>query len=401
MVRTYYNKFILNPFTLYSLTWLLVLSTYNLGWGTLYPKLSWEYQLFFALTITFSTLIGYVTYKKQIFRYRPLRRIRVKLCRKVIILLLILFLIEIYFSGGIPILSYLRNAGDIKYTEFGLPFIHVIVVNGSMVCLWYSFYAIKSTAEKSIKKNCIFNIILSFLPFVLMFNRGGMLYCIAGCILLQLMAATNLKKHLALIGVFITFVLYIFGVLGNIRTDISDTKNLILEFGQATDEFKNSPIPKEFFWSYIYISSPLATAQNTANYYEGKELKDDAITKFILFELTPEIISKRIKPTGFEADPPKLIAPMFTVGSVYARSHTSIGWAGPITLYLFFIFFIIVTIGFIPKKSDFYILGIVAVCLVTIFNLFDNMFIFMGLIPVPLILILCSHIRIKKFPIFD
>ncbi len=59
-------------------------------------------------------------------------------------------------------------------------------------------------------------------------------------------------------------------------------------------------------------------------------------------------------------------------------------------MFAFTVFFIFVTIGLIPRDSPFYVLGIVEVSMVVIMNLFDNMFIFMGLIPQPFMLILLS-----------
>ncbi len=77
-------------------------------------------------------------------------------------------------------------------------------------------------------------------------------------------------------------LLYFFGVLGNYRMVKSSSNEYFMEVAEATDSFRNSRIPKEYFWSYIYISSPLANLQNNINENRPEQIR---VKDFISTEL--------------------------------------------------------------------------------------------------------------------
>lgn len=385
------NKFISNPFVLYGVTWLCVILVYQLEWSYLPPKLTTGYILFFAITISISFLFGLITHKRKIFIYRPLTVIDFRIAKKFLYILWGMFLFEIIAARDIPLLSYILGNREKEYTDFGLAFIHVLVVNGFTILILYSYYGYRSMNDRQIKRKCIKYLLFSALPFALMFNRGGLMFGVLGCLIIYLMSTRNVAKVLIKIMTLIIGILFIFGALGNLRTDVAGAKNLLLEFGEAKESFKESWIPSEFFWSYIYIATPLANAQLMVDKGENIEPTASSYRDFICFELMPEIIAKRISSETMHRQEKDLIFPAFNVCSVYGRTYKYLGWWGPIFMFSFSIFFIIVTVGLIPKKSPFYVLGVTEVCIITIMNLFDNMYVFMGLIPQPFILILLSH----------
>lgn len=94
---------------------------------------------------------------------------------------------------------------------------------------------------------------------------------------------------------------------------------------------------------------------------------------------------------------PLLVLPALNVSSVYNGSFLCMGWYGIILNYIVYIFFITVTIGLISKKSPYYVCLLTSVNLITIFNLFDNMFVFMGLIPVPFLWLLLDKFKNYTF----
>ncbi len=385
------NKILTNPFILYAITWIGVLLVYQLEWSHLCPKLSVGYRLFLLSTCFISLLLGLATHQKRYFSYNPLRVINFRTCRKVIYWLLLLLFLEIIAARGIPLLSYISGNRETEYTDFGLPFLHVIVVNGLMICVLYSFYGIISTEDKTTKKYGYKNMILAILPFFLMFSRGGIMFCILECLILFLMSRQRISKVLFKLAAIFTFILFGFGALGNLRTDVEGVKSLILEFGKATEEFKSSCIPDEFFWTYIYIATPLANAQHMVDQNPVVDIDAACFRDFAVFELMPDLVSKRISDgKNMQRQEMDKILDAFNVASVYGRTYKYLGWWGPVYMFAFTVFFIFVTIGLIPRDSPFYVLGIVEVSMVVIMNLFDNMFIFMGLIPQPFMLILLS-----------
>ncbi len=382
------NNFLANPFSLYGITWSFVLLIYQLGWSHLVPNLSRGYIIFLSSTICISFILGYIFYSKKIFTYKPLSVIPFDYLKKCSVILYILFILEIICAREIPFISYLLGNRENDYTDFGLPFVHVILNGGLTVGALFSYYGYISI--NNTRRKCIKYLVIFCIPFLLMFNRGGMMFCFLGCLLIYLMKIKNLKKIIIKISILLLLVLYIFGLLGNLRTDVGDAKNLLLEFGHATDSFKESGIPPEFFWSYIYIATPLANSQNMVNVDNRMEPSLKAYRDFTCFELLPELIAKRISTDTMHRQEKDLIFDSFNVCSVYGRTYKYLGWWGPIFMYVFWIFWVIVTIGLIPKKSPFYVPAIASVNLITIMNLFDNMFVFMGLITVPFIFIILS-----------
>lgn len=392
-----YNRFVINPFTIYCCTWLTVLLTYNLHWSNLCSQRLSYYGPFILMTSIISLIFAIKTYNKELFSYQFNKTFTVKSIGTYNKILYILFAIEIVLAGGIPIIQYISGNVNIKYTEFGLPFIHVIIANGFVVNCLCAYYSYLSTKDKLERRKYLANILISISPFLLMFNRGGILYCFIGCIILYLMQCKNLKKNVFLTFSISLLILFGFGILGNIRTDVKGVSNIILDFGEATEEFKASDIPKEFFWPYMYLSTPVANAELMIhNHNEDVSFKD--LVKLAIFEMTPQLISKRIASDNIQEESMDKILDAFNVASVYGMSAKYAGWLGPIILYVFWVIFIIVTLGFIPKHSPFYTIGIVSVSLITIMNTFDNMFVFMGLIPQPLLIIFACHkFRIRGY----
>lgn len=396
-----YNRLLINPFIIYTLTWITVLLTYNLHWSILCPPNLSYYEPFIVITCILSFIIGLRLFNKRVFSYRFNKSFDLNSISRYNKILYLLFAVEVVLAGGIPILQYISGNVNIKYTEFGLPFIHVIIANGFVIVCYCSCYSLLCTRNKRIRKGCLKNILISISPFILMFNRGGILYCLLGCILLYLMHCKNIKRNIILAITFSFVILWGFGILGNLRTDVKGVSNIILEFGGATEDFKSSQIPKEFFWPYIYIASPLANAELMMNNNDN-DISVSDIINLAVFEMTPELISKRIAGGSINEKSMDKILDAFNVASVYGMSAKYAGWLGPITLYIFWIVFVIVTIGLIPKQSRFYTIGIVSISLITVMNTFDNMFVFMGLVPQPLIIIIaCRKFKINGFKYFN
>lgn len=378
-----------NPFILYSITWIIVFAIYQLGWSKLCPDLTTGLLGFLLITIILSLFFGLLFQSRGYLSYYQIKPIPQRLIKHSLIILYVLFFIEIIFARGIPLLSLLLGDSSVLYTEFGLPFIHVIVVNGLSVVFIISFFSLKLIESKLAKRRLRRYIIFSIIPFILIVNRGAVMNNILGAFILTIILTPDKTKAIKRIIVGAVTLLFLFGLLGNLRTDANGSSRAILSIGRATDEFKSSIIPKEFFWSYLYIATPLANTQNTINNYNigRNELED--VKKLILNEFVPTIISKRISDDNSKNNA-ELIVEQLNVSSVYGRIFTYIGWPGFYVMYLFMIFFIIINIGLVSKKSFFFVPTIVVIDEIIIMNLFTNMFVFMGLVPQIFILILLS-----------
>ena len=153
---------------------------------------------------------------------------------------------------------------------------------------------------------------------------------------------------------------------------------------KPSDTFTETHIPPEFLWSYIYIASPLANTQNTITNSNWSQSDSEDAQNFVIYECTPEIISKRIageqEETNF-ANRAILISSSFTVASIYGRAYNYLGWTGLWLLFIFLLIFITINIKIIKKSSNYYFPMIVSVDIIVVLNIFDNMLTFMGLVP--------------------
>ena len=386
-----HNRILTNPYILYSIVWIFVLSVYKLQWSTFYSPLSHNLIYFILFSSLISFLIGMIMHIKKIFIYRPLLSFSIRKIRLILILLYALLFVEFIFARNIPIMGYIGLGPKMEYTEFGLPFIHVIVISGfSVICL-YSYHCALSSNSTRTKKNLKRYIFLSILPYILIFNRGAMIACIIGLGSLYIMSNISPVKAICKIILSGIVVLFTFGVLGNIRTDINDVENVILEIGGASDDFKNSRIPKEFFWGYIYVASPIGNCDYAIRQTPTVLPKITDMRDFIIFELLPELLSKRIaNMLQIERQYNPLVIESLNVSTIYARPYMYLGWWGMIYMFMYIMLFITLVISVIPKGSPYYVIAIAVINVIVVQSIFDNMLTFMGVIPMVILICVLS-----------
>jgi hypothetical protein len=181
-------------------------------------------------------------------------------------------------------------------------------------------------------------------------------------------------------------LLYLFGIAGNVRsmhqagrTESITSSDIILTIGDAKGSFRKSIIPKEYFWAYLYISSPLANLQRTIADSDSVDLTFGRLLSFINFEIFPDFVSKRIskflevKKMGINR-----ITPALAVGTVYAGSYVYLNWLGLVLMFSCTIFASFIYIILLKRDSTFFITGIAILNTLVLFNMFSNMFSFSG-----------------------
>jgi hypothetical protein len=181
------------------------------------------------------------------------------------------YVLEFLYHRNFPLLAIFTKV-PLSYHEFGIPTFHVFLVTFNSFFSIYLFQAILS--ETTQRRKAILFFLLSLAPSLMILNRGMLVIIMISCVfvyLIKYQSKITIRKIAGLSVVMIIF-LYLFGMVGNLRVNNSYQTNtslfdnsLFLQIGGATDEFKESVIPKEFFWSYIYIASPLANLQETIN----------------------------------------------------------------------------------------------------------------------------------------
>lgn len=400
MSKQGHNLLIANPFFLNGVVWIFVCLIYNLRWSLLCPPISDGLHFFLLSSSLISIIIGIITYKNNIIAFSPVKNFNIKYQWAWLAVLYLFLFIEFIAAGSFPLTGYLSGKVTVKYNEFGLPLIHVILVNGLSALCIYAFYCFKSTHDKKKRKLLIYITLLSLFPFILIFNRGAIISNIIGIFIICFVTSPHPWKLALKVTLFALGLLFCFGIMGNIRMGKNNTERLV-QFVKPTKAFEESNIPNEFMWSYLYIATPLANTQNTIDHVKQGVGDSDDFHKMFVFEMIPEMIAKAFygdTEQANRANRARLVNNSFTVSTVYGRAYNYMGWNGFWVLYAFILLFITINIKLIPKSNKFHFPMIVSLNIIIILNLFDNMLVFMGLVPqlfIFLALYWCSLLSFK------
>jgi hypothetical protein len=174
-------------------------------------------------------------------------------------------------------------------------------------------------------------------------------------------------------------------VLGTVRVSFEAKtnydRNSFLQTGQATEAFKNSVVPKEFFWSYMYMSSPMANLQNNIDHNQGSKISIASVGYLINDELLPDFLSKRInRILNREPVKEKLIPEPFNVSTIYSRAFSYCGWVGVFIILIYILLFPLVYFILLKNDSRYFPTAVAIITTVYLFMFFDNTFRFSGLI---------------------
>nr|WP_282434253.1 O-antigen polymerase [Bacillus sp. DNRA2] len=343
-------------------------------------------MLFLIISIVVAILIGNYLMKYKIIEFN--RLIYKEYYRWITYAILIGYFIEFLYHRNFPLLA-IFTGNSLSYHEFGIPTFHVFLVTFNSFFSIFLFQVILSEKEKRTKTIVLY--ILNLIPSLLIMNRGMLVIIMMSCVFVYLIKYQHkiTLKKIAGLSLLLVVFLYFFGVVGNMRVNNSYNTNtsmfdnsLFLQIGGATDEFKDSIIPEEFFWPYIYISSPLANLQETINNFEYEnDITGSDTFVFSVTQVLPDFISKRIV-GSYEINIPNSlqITPELNVSTAFAQSYVILGWVGISLLIMFMFGFALFYILLLKNlNSDYFIVGLAILNSIFVFNTFSNMFSFTGL----------------------
>jgi hypothetical protein len=353
----------------------LVFVIYQLGWSHLYPTLSYSLYIFFAVTFIIALILGYIFQKNKYIGFQTLRD---NLDLRALLFIVVIWVghcIEFLYFKEIPLFSLLFGKDVIDYREFGIKSFHVFLISFNSFTIVYLFHYYISTKKRKI----LYYFILALIPSILIINRGMFLIGAISSLFVYLLSLTKFLKIKQLMGLSlgVIIILFCFGYIGNLRSGHGDP-NYIPSESKATKQFMKSSIPKEYYWTYLYGASPIANFQNNINKTSDVDYN---FFSLILYETFPDVVSKRIGALfNVEKLGHKQIVPWLTVGSVYSKSYSYGKWFGPIIVFFYMIWVIILSIGLVPKNSSYHV-TVIAILLTLVFmNTFDNMLVFAGVI---------------------
>ncbi|MBE9663740.1 oligosaccharide repeat unit polymerase [Mucilaginibacter myungsuensis] len=372
-----YNlKKIANPYSAFSISWFSCLGLYSLGWSNLFPRISLSLFVFLFFFIVVFAVAG-LFFDKVPFTKPELLKIGNK---RLLVINVILYSLNFLYSG-IPLVNGTRDM------DFGVP--TVIVLTTSLNCFVsiYFFYAFLNTRKKIL----LLYILICFGLFILSFSRGNIIMSVVSMFFVWInitLPQLDLKKIVGIVaGALI--MLYVFGLAGNYRlinevrkgnpeADPTYNSELILNLGQASESFKDNVVPDEFFWGFLYATSPLSNLQYNINKYPSS-LTISGLGFVFIDEFLFDSLSKRINDIlGRKRAVADVIVDDLAVTTTLTGSYNYAGWIGMVfLLFLFLLFPLIYSI--VVSKNPVGILGISILCTIYFFSIFDNMLTTTGL----------------------
>jgi hypothetical protein len=375
----------INPYFVYFSSFLISTLVSLLSWSSLYPETSPDLLLFLSITYVLALTFG-IFFKKKYSTYPKKISFNTQ-SAKILFLIYFFWALEFAYGGGVPPIILAMQGIHYELADFGIPVFHPFLYTFSSFFSTYLFHSYLSSKSKQNLQLYI----LSFLPFILLFGRGALLINVCSSLFLyiNLNFKIDLSKGFTIIKIFFVstfFILstfFVFGLAGNIRTAAvyeREDYNIILDIGKATTDFRNSIIPKEFFWSYLYIASPIGNLQQNVITSKVSNLTSNEFFQFISNEIMPDFISKRLNEVfAFPKKIPILAADELNVSTVYTNSFLYLSWIGLFLMALFLLLFPIAYISRLGKNNPLYLTGLSTLNTLYLFLMFDNMFAFSGL----------------------
>jgi hypothetical protein len=368
-----------NPFLVYLFSFCAVLGIYQLDWSEIYPSLSYNLLLFFGLTFIVALLLARLVRPivASTGSYRP-----GLLTKYAGLFVVATFAIELVLSGGIPLYLIIKGV-SFQEIERNATHLHVFT-------LW-SVYSTIRFADFLYSKSR-FYLLEASLPvifYALLVYRGAAMMTLVSWAFIFIIKNNGLKlKHITVVVIAAVCVFYLNGRIGDIRAPGDDVKG-----GQPTVAFRESGIPRTFFWTYLYSTVGLANLQLSVDKIQSNK---GTVAEFMVSELIPDTFSRRIMPyvnprvTSNEGnfitrdmlyswEQPQ-VGPGMNISTIFGRSYGYFGWTGPAIMFALLSTFIVVYLMVI-SRSPFRVPCLALLNTLVLFCLFNNMLVSAAIIP--------------------
>lgn len=316
---------LLNPLSVFLLTWGMVISLYALKWSDVLIATPIENISFFTKYLLLPFFFGYV------FSYLlPIKKSTNKVGRKGVVLncsrvkVLVYFFViatvfEVIIMKGFPLLW--AFIGDTRgYVDYGIPSFHGLL-NAIQLSLTLIFF------YKALEKKT------SWWPFIFfnlwnvcMFSRFLIMIMLIQVVVLFIQLRGASFKRTIKVGVVFFVVLFLFGILGDIRSDISyDIYKSFFGLNENYPDF----LSWSYIWPYLYLTTPynnLVAWESFNNFnYSFSSVYSGLLPSFIRNEVFSAPLNE-----------PKLVHETFNMSTGYAPALMDMGTIG-LSIYNFMI----------------------------------------------------------------
>jgi oligosaccharide repeat unit polymerase len=358
---------LISPFVAYAAGFLVAFAVYSLGYSDLYPPLQPSLEWFLVSSCLVCIFLGYATRQRTHHRVFDPEPIRTHLA--IFVALVGMFVVEVAANGGIPLLQIAQGA-DVSYRDFGLPVLHVAF---SGFCYFFAVYWFDLYLTGRGRTFLVFSL-SAFATSILIFSRGAFIVTLIAIIGVYIQRRGFRRRLLVIFAVLSAALLWGFGFLGDIRTHGASGESIILSIGDASDKFRNSNIPTELFWPYLYASSPLANLQLNIT----DRVANDSPGLYFVLEYLPDFVSKRlVSDADIDAASPLLVTEQLTVCTMYGRAFVLMGWLG---VWLSFAYLVAVSFVCLKvlNKSKYLVATTGILSSLAFLSIFDNLYIVSG-----------------------
>lgn len=359
-----------NPFLVYVATFGSAIAVYQLGWSDIYPPLTGDLLLFFTFTFVAAILLARLIqpFVSQTGPYTP-----GLLSGYATLFVIATFAGEIALARGVP-LWFIARGANFYEMEASAAHLHAFT-------FWSAFSAIRfADFLYSRRHRFLIEAALPVLFYVLLVYRGPAIMCLLSWMFIFIIRQGSLPfRQIVLTGVALVVAFYVNGVIGDMRSPGHD------DSGAPSAAFQDSGVPRTFFWTYLYATSPLANFQlSVSTLSPGR----GTLNEFVASEFLPDTLSKRILPMldeGISTGGRNLasrdelytwgqpqIAHGINIATLFGRSYGYFGWIGPVIMFAALSAFIIIYILLI-RSSPYRVPALALLNVLIVFCLFNNM----------------------------
>jgi hypothetical protein len=333
---------IVNPFYIYSISFLMAIIVYMWGWSRIFPHLSASLIIFLVSSFVLFLSTGYYFEKKEFVSHR-FGSINYFFSDLMFWVIIILGLINVLYMRYIPFFDRTHN-----YRNFGMPVIDPLF---NTLSIFFSVSFLQTYLNNKKKRFLLYIIIITIIQFLL-FRRSTLVWIFvsSGFLVLLFYRRVYIMAILAVI-ITIPVLSYGFGLIGNIRSNL--TRSQVLNDLGASSEFIQSGISHNHYITYLYLSSPLANLQENIN-KKSDILNNSDLKKFCFYCLVPGSITKRLEPKLKLIKPEcNLINKDLIVGTFFMLSFYTMGWFGMLIMLVFLLAFLVLGIIIIKRWNTF------------------------------------------------
>jgi hypothetical protein len=373
-------RFYIDPYRAYAISFLLGILLFSLGWSGLYPSPGFSLMIFLALTIFLHIAISFRWHSTTNVK-APQPGTSAQTLTVITVALYLLWIADFIHAGGVPLFKILMKH-PYNYRSFGMPSLHVFTVTIASFFCAYLLHVYSSSKNKVV----LLLYVVNMMAAILIYNRGMLIFNVCSSMVLYVMVKqpTLGLKHFIYVAGATTTLLYLFGVLGSLRVSreakVPYDNTIFLAVGSATDGFKNAYLPNEFFWTYVYASSPIANLQQNTNDSSTTSVGWKNLLLWINNEILPDFVSKRINQQfSLSSVEDKRIEGPFNVSTIYSKSYSYLGWWGMIGMAFVIIVFPVLYKTILPMETPYGVVGLAILTTLYFFMAFDNTLKFTGL----------------------